>query len=214
MIPRPIALVLTAMALCVAATAAPPVPPSETGAQAPMAQPVTDESRKDVPAVLDFEMKRLDGEPAELAQYQGKVILIVNTASRCGLTPQYEALQDLHERYAEQGLAILGFPANDFKEQEPGTDAEIAEFCATNYGVEFDMFSKVVVTGEEKCDLYRFLTAPETNPEFPGEIQWNFEKFLISRDGRIVNRFHPKVKPDAEEVVKAIEAELAKPASG
>ena len=144
----------------------------------------------------------------------GKVVLIVNTASRCGLTPQYEALQDLHERYAEQGLAILGFPANDFKEQEPGTDAEIAEFCATNYGVEFDMFSKVVVTGEEKCDLYRFLTAPETNPEFPGEIQWNFEKFLISRDGRIVNRFHPKVKPDAEEVVKAIEAELAKPASG
>jgi glutathione peroxidase len=168
------------------------------------------DGEKKVPAVLDFEMKSLAGKPVKLEKYQGKVVLIVNVASECGLTPQYEDLQELHKKYADKGLAILGFPANEFGKQEPGTDEEISEFCTKNYGVEFDMFSKVVVKGEGQCPLYKFLTSEETNPAAPGPISWNFEKFLISKDGKIAERFSPKVKPTSEEVVKAIEAELAK----
>lgn len=165
---------------------------------------------KKVPAALNFKMKRLDGKPASLADYQGKVILMVNVASQCGLTPQYEALEGLHEKFSDKGLAILGFPANEFGKQEPGTDDEISTFCKQNYGVKFDMFSKVVVKGEGQCPLYKFLTSKETNPKFAGDIKWNFEKFLIGRNGEVVARFEPKVKPDSEEVVGAIEAELAK----
>lgn len=169
-------------------------------------------SKKDekVPAALNFKMDRLDGKAANLADYKGKVVMIVNVASKCGLTPQYEALEGLHEKYAPKGLAILGFPANEFGKQEPGTNAEIAEFCKENYGVKFDMFSKVVVKGEEICPLYKFLTSKETNPKHAGDISWNFEKFLINREGQVVARFSPKVKPDSEEVINAIEAELAK----
>lgn len=163
-----------------------------------------------VPAALNFEMKSLTGKPINLADYAGKVVLVVNVASKCGLTPQYEALQGLHEKYADQGLAVLGFPANEFGKQEPGSDDEIAAFCEANYGVEFDMFSKVVVKGDGICPLYEFLTSEETNPEFAGEISWNFEKFLIGRNGEVVARFSPRVKPDSDEVVQAIEAELAK----
>ena len=163
-----------------------------------------------VPPVLNFNMKRLGGKEASLSQYQGKVVLIVNTASECGLTPQYETLQGLHEKYAPQGLAILGFPANEFGAQEPGTNPEIAEFCKTNYGVEFDMFAKVVVKGQGQCPLYQYLTSKETNPKFAGPITWNFEKFLIGRNGEVVARFAPRVKPDSAEVLQAIEAELAK----
>jgi glutathione peroxidase len=169
--------------------------------------------KKPVPAVLNFTMNSLDGKPVNLSKYQGKVVLMVNTASKCGYTPQYKGLETLHEKYAEKGLAILGFPANDFGKQEPGTDSEIGEFCQKNYGVKFDMFSKVVVHGEGQCPLYKFLTSSETNPEFPGEIKWNFEKFLIGRDGKIVKRFGSKVAPESEEVTKAIEAELAKAVS-
>ena len=115
-------------------------------------------------------------------------MLIVNVASSCGLTPQYKGLETLHEKYADKGLAILGFPANEFAAQEPGTDTEISEFCTTKYGVKFDMFSKVVVKGDGQCPLYKFLTSSETDPKFPGDIKWNFEKFLIDRDGNIVNR--------------------------
>jgi glutathione peroxidase len=165
---------------------------------------------KEVPAVLNFKMNRLDGKEANLADYQGKVVLIVNTASECGLTPQYEALQELHEKYADQGLAIIGFPANEFGKQEPGTDKEISEFCRENYGVEFDMFSKVVVKGKGQCPLYEFLTSEKTNPGLSGPIKWNFEKFLVSRDGKVVKRFAPPVKPDSDEVVGAIKAELGK----
>ncbi len=169
---------------------------------------------KKVPAVLNFKMKKLDGKPGDLADYQGKVVLIVNVASQCGLTGQYTQLEELHEQYGEKGLAVLGFPANEFGAQEPGTDADIATFCKSNYGVKFDMFSKVVVkkveNGPEPCPLYKFLTSKETNPRFSGEITWNFEKFLIGRNGEIVARFAPKVKPDSEEVIKAIESELAK----
>lgn len=165
---------------------------------------------KKVPAALNFKMKRLDGKPANLGDYQGKVVLMVNVASQCGLTPQYEALEGLHEKFSDKGLAILGFPANEFGKQEPGTDDEISTFCKQNYGVKFDMFSKVVVKGEGQCPLYKFLTSKETNPKFAGDIKWNFEKFLIGRNGEVIARFEPKVKPDSEEVVGAIEAELAK----
>lgn len=169
---------------------------------------------KKVPAVLDFKMKKLDGKPGDLSAYQGKVVLIVNVASQCGLTPQYEQLEKLHEKYSDKGLAVLGFPANEFGSQEPGTDLEIASFCKDNYAVKFDMYSKVVVKqtkdGPEPCPLYKFLTSKETDPKFAGDITWNFEKFLVGRNGEIVARFAPRVKPDSDEVTKAIEAELAK----
>ena len=165
---------------------------------------------KPVPPVLNFTMKSLDGKDVNLASYQGKVILIVNTASKCGYTPQYKDLEALYEKYKDKGLAILGFPANDFKNQEPGTDEQIAAFCKDKYGVTFDMFSKVVVTGPEKVALYKYLTESSTDPKFPGEIKWNFEKFLIGRDGTIVARYNSKVKPGSDEVVQALEAQLAK----
>jgi len=161
-----------------------------------------------VPAALDFEMKTLSGQSVKLAdKYQGKVVLLVNVASECGLTPQYEQLQELHKKYAAQGLSIVGVPANEFGKQEPGTNEEIATFCKSNYGVEFDMLSKVVVKGDGICPLYDYLT---NKSKFPGPIGWNFEKFLIGRNGEVVARFAPRVKPDAPEVVSAIEAELAK----
>lgn len=169
-----------------------------------------DKEEKPVPGVLNFKMNSLAGKPVELKQYHGKVVLMVNVASKCGLTPQYKDLEALHEKYNEKGLAILGFPANDFGKQEPGTDEEIGAFCQKNYGVKFDMFSKIVVTGKEKAPLYDFLTNSKTNPKSPGEISWNFEKFLIGRNGEIVARFSPRVTPQSPEVIKAIEAELAK----
>jgi glutathione peroxidase len=162
-----------------------------------------------VPDVLNFKMNSLAGQPVELSKYQGKVLLVVNVASECGLTPQYEGLQALHRKFAGQGLAVLGFPANEFGAQEPGTNAAIANFCKSNYGVEFDMFAKVVVDGSGQCPLYQFLTSKETSP-FPGKITWNFEKFLIGRDGKIVARFEPNTEPTDETVVAAIEKELAK----
>jgi glutathione peroxidase len=165
---------------------------------------------KKVPPVLNFRMKSLAGKEVELSQYQGKPILIVNVASQCGYTPQYEGLQALHDTYAKDGLVVLGVPSNDFGRQEPGTSEEIAEFCQKNYGVKFDMLEKVVVKGEDKVPLYQYLTSKETDPKFGGEIKWNFTKFLISRNGEIVARFEPGVKPESEKVTKAIEAELAK----
>lgn len=161
-------------------------------------------------SVLQGEVKSLAGAPVDLAKYQGKVALVVNTASRCGNTPQYAQLETLHQKYADQGLVVLGFPANEFGKQEPGSDADIAKFCETKYKVSFPMFSKIVVKGEGIAPLYERLTSKETNPNFAGPVTWNFEKFLIGRDGQVVARFNPKVKPDAPEVVKAIEAELAK----
>ena len=163
-----------------------------------------------MPPALDFQMKSLDGKPVDLSKYKGKVVLVVNVASQCGLTPQYKGLEKLHETYGDQGLAVLGFPANEFGAQEPGSDTEISTFCTTNYGVKFDMFSKVVVKGEGQCPLYKFLTSKETDPKFAGDISWNFEKFLIDRDGNVINRFAPKVTPESPEVVDAIKAALAK----
>jgi glutathione peroxidase len=160
-----------------------------------------------VPVALDFEMKTLAGEPVKLSKYQGKVVLLVNVASECGLTPQYEQLQALHAKYADKGLAIVGVPANEFGAQEPGSNEEIATFCKQNYGVGFDMLSKVVVKGDGICPLYDYLT---NKSPFPGPIGWNFEKFLIGRNGEVVARFKPRTRPDEPEVIAAIEAELAK----
>lgn len=163
---------------------------------------------------LAFVMKDIDGTEKPLEQYKGKVVLMVNVASRCGLTPQYAGLQKLHEQFADQGLAILGFPANEFGAQEPGTNKEIKSFCSSNYGVKFDMFEKVVVKGEDTCPLYQYLTSSETNPKFAGEIKWNFTKFLIDRDGKVIARFEPRTAPDAPEVTGEIEKALAaKPAN-
>jgi glutathione peroxidase len=177
----------------------------------PTTQPTTQPMSSDAVApVLHFTMKSLDGKDVNLGQYQGKVILMVNTASKCGNTPQYAPLEALYKKYADQGFVILGFPSNDFGRQEPGTDVEISAFCTKNYGVTFDMFSKVDVKGDNMCDLYKYLTSEDTDKPFAGEITWNFEKFLIGRDGNIVARFKPKTKPDTQEVIKAIETELAK----
>jgi glutathione peroxidase len=159
---------------------------------------------------LKGEVKSLEGKKVDLKQYQGKVVLVVNTASYCGNTPQYESLQELHEKYADKGLAVLGFPANEFGKQEPGTDKEIAEFCTKEYGVTFPMFSKIVVKGEGQAPLYKYLTSKETNPEFAGPVTWNFEKFLINREGEVVGRFKPGLDPKDDQVVRVIERELAK----
>jgi glutathione peroxidase len=167
-------------------------------------------SEKAVPAVLNFKMKSLGGKEVDLSKYQGKVVLMVNVASKCGATPQYTPLQELHEKYKDQGLVVLGFPCNQFGAQEPGTATEIEEFCTENYGVTFDMFEKIDVNGEKAAPLYKYLTSKETNPDSPGKINWNFEKFLISRDGKIVSRFKTPISPDDPDVVKAIEAEIGK----
>ena len=161
--------------------------------------------------MLDLKVKSLTGEEVDLGEkYKGKVVLLVNVASQCGYTRQYEGLQQLHEKYADLGLAIVGVPANDFGQQEPGTDEEIGNFCRSNYGVEFDMLSKVAVTGPEKTELYQRLTSSETNPAYSGEVQWNFEKFVIGRDGKVAGRFPSKVEPLSDELTGTIEAELAK----
>ena len=160
-------------------------------------------------APLGFTVQRNSGENADLAQYKGQVLLIVNTASKCGLTPQYEQLQELYGKYKESGFAVLAFPANNFGGQEPGSDEQIRQFCSVNYNVTFPLFSKVSVKGDDICPLYAYLTSEETNPGFSGEIGWNFTKFLVSRNGKVVARFEPRTRPDDEAVIAAIEKELA-----
>ncbi|MFT4555389.1 MAG: glutathione peroxidase [Planctomycetales bacterium] len=157
-------------------------------------------------------MKSLTGKETKLSKYRGKVLLLVNTASECGATPQYDPLQGLHKKYAEKGLAVVGFPCNQFGSQEPGSESEIASFCKKNYGVEFDMFGKVDVNGEKAAPLFKYLTSKESGLKKTGPIGWNFEKILLSRRGKPVARFGTGVEPDSEEVLKAIEAELAKEA--
>jgi glutathione peroxidase len=159
---------------------------------------------------LDFKMDSIDGKPVDLSQYKGNVVLIVNVASKCGLTPQYKQLESVYSKYKDKGLAVLGFPANEFGKQEPGTNQEIATFCSSKYNVDFPMFSKIVVKGDGINPLYKFLTSKETNPGFEGDIKWNFEKFLVGRDGKVIKRFDPKTKPDDPEVIEAIESELGK----
>jgi glutathione peroxidase len=164
-------------------------------------------SRADHPSPLAGEMKKIDGTAVDLANYKGKVVLVVNVASRCGYTGQYAGLQKLYDTYKDKGFVILGFPANDFGAQEPGSDAEIATFCSSKYGVTFDMFSKITVKGPGKAALYEKLTAA-ADPA--GEVSWNFEKFLIGRDGAVVGRYKSGVGPADEKLTAAIEAALAK----
>jgi glutathione peroxidase len=161
-------------------------------------------------SVHEFTAKTIDGTTKKLSEYRGRPLLIVNVASKCGLTPQYRGLEELHEAYAARGLSVIGFPANEFGAQEPGTDEQIKDFCETTYGVEFDMFAKVKVKGAGIDPLFAFLTGKDTNPDFAGDIQWNFNKFLVSKDGRVVARFEPQVEPTSPEVKQAIERELAR----
>jgi len=151
-------------------------------------------------------MTAIDGSPIDLASFDGKVVLVVNVASRCGATPQYAGLQKLYDTYKDRGLVVLGFPANDFGAQEPGSDAQIAEFCSSKYAVTFPMFSKITVKGADMPPLYKVLTE---SADPPGAIGWNFEKFLIGRDGAVVGRFKTRVSPDDPTLVSAIEAALA-----
>jgi glutathione peroxidase len=160
-------------------------------------------------SIYDFTLPSIEGKPAPLANYKGKVILMVNVASRCGFTPQYTALEATYEKYKDQGFVILGFPANNFGGQEPGTNAEIKKFCSTKYNVSFPLYSKVSVKGDDTTPLYQFLTT-KANPAVAGEIQWNFTKFLVDRNGNVVKRFEPDVTPDSPEVVAAIESQLKK----
>lgn len=156
--------------------------------------------------LYEIPLKDIKGESTSLKPFQGKVMLIVNVASKCGNTKQYTELQALHEKYGKDGLAVLGFPCNDFGGQEPGTNEEIVTFCSTKYHVSFPMFDKLVVKGAEKHALYQELSGPDS--PFPGDVKWNFGKFLVGKDGKILARFEPKTKPDAPEVIAAIEAAL------
>jgi len=160
--------------------------------------------------VTKYTMKDIDGRDVDLGSYQGKVLMLVNVASKCGLTPQYTQLVQIHEKYRDRGFEVLGFPANDFMGQEPGTNEEIKTFCSTRFGVEFPIFSKISVKGDDIDPLYAELTSTEANGSFGGEIKWNFTKFLVGRDGKVIARFEPQVKPDAPEVVSAIEAAMAR----
>ncbi|MGC8758439.1 MAG: glutathione peroxidase [Bryobacteraceae bacterium] len=154
-------------------------------------------------SIYEFTLKTIDGAPAPLSQYQGKVVLIVNVASRCGYTPQYAGLEKLYRKYKDRGFVILGVPANNFGGQEPGTEAEIREFCKRNYDVTFPMMSKVSVKGADMVPLYRYLTSATG-----GDVRWNFTKFLVGKDGRVIARFEPNVAPDSPELIAAIEKAL------
>ncbi len=159
--------------------------------------------------VYDFTLKEIDGKEVPLSRFRGQVVLLVNVASRCGFTPQYKGLEALYQKYHKKGLVVLGFPANNFLGQEPGTNEEIKTFCSTRYNVTFPMFSKISVKGEDKAPLYRFLTEKATDPEFAGEITWNFNKFLIGPSGKIVARFDSRTTPEDAKLVQAVERELA-----
>jgi len=162
-------------------------------------------------SIYGFTVKDIDGKEIYLSQYKGKVLLIVNVASKCGYTPQYEGLQKIYEKYKDQGFEVLAFPCNDFKGQEPGTNEEIKEFCSSNYGVTFNLFDKIKVLGDEKSRLYDKLINSEGIEQ--GDVKWNFEKFLISKEGMVVGRFRSKVKPDSDELIEAIEEVLRKQVS-
>jgi glutathione peroxidase len=158
--------------------------------------------------VYEFTMNSIDGQPMPLQNFHGKVMLIVNVASKCGFTPQYEGLEAVYEKYKDQGFVIVGFPANNFGAQEPGTNEEIKTFCSRTYSVKFPLYSKISVKGDDKAPLYQFLTDTNANPNTGGEIKWNFTKFLVDRNGKVIARFESPVKPDSPEVTAAIEKAL------
>jgi glutathione peroxidase len=158
-------------------------------------------------SLYSFTLNSIDGKPAPLAEYKGKVVLIVNVASQCGYTPQYSALEAIYEKYKDQGFVILGFPANNFGAQEPGTNEEIKTFCSRKYSVKFPMYSKISVKGDDQAPLYAYLTK-QTGPGITGDIKWNFTKFLVDKNGNVVQRFEPAVTPDSKELTSAIEKQL------
>ena len=160
-------------------------------------------------SVYDFSCTTPAGEERPLADFRGKVLLVVNTASKCGFTPQFKGLEDMYSEYRDRGLEILGFPCNQFGKQEPGTPEEIQEFCELNYGVEFDLFAKIEVNGDDACPLYQLLTSIESEPLETGDVGWNFEKFILDRNGFLVARFGSRVKPDEDDVLAVLERELA-----
>ena len=172
--------------------------------QAKAEPPMGDEPK----SIYDFTMKSIDGKEVKLSSYRGKVVMIVNVASRCGLTPQYDGLQNVYQKYQGQGFVILGFPANNFMGQEPGTDEEIKTFCSMKYNVTFPLFSKISVKGSDIHPLYKFLTDKSTDPDFGGDISWNFNKFLIDKNGKIAARFSSPDKPESDKVIQAIETAL------
>jgi glutathione peroxidase len=159
--------------------------------------------------VYDFTLNTIDGQPAPLSTYRGKVVLLVNVASKCGYTPQYTALESIYEKYKDRGFVIVGIPANNFGAQEPGTNQEIKTFCSSKYHVTFPMMAKVSVKGSDITPLYQFLTDKSTHPETGGEIGWNFTKFLVGPDGKVIARFDSKVTPDSPELTSAIEKALS-----
>jgi glutathione peroxidase len=203
----------------------PPAPaPAPTAVPVPTAVPTAAPTPKPVPKIIvnqlvtpqkkkmsfyNFQLKTLDGKDLDLKTLKGKAVLIVNTASKCGYTKQYAGLQTLSQKYKEKGLVVIGFPSNEFGGQEPGSDSEIAQFCQKNYGVTFQMMSKVAVKGPNIVPFFAYLTQT-ANPALKGEIGWNFEKFLISRDGKLISRYKSGVTPDSAELTSAIEAELAR----
>jgi glutathione peroxidase len=187
--------------MCVAAALALVVPAAVQG---------QDKVSAKIPAVLKFKVKNIEGKDVDLAKYAGKIVLIVNVASECGYTPQYKGLQALHEKHGKDGLAILAFPSNDFGKQEPGTEAQIKEFCSKEYGVKFDLFAKVGITGKDAAPLFQHLTSEKTNPNHAGPVRWNFEKFLIGRDGTVIARFASDVDPESDEMQDAIRKALQK----
>ena len=160
-------------------------------------------------SIYDFTLPSIDGQSMPLSNFKGKVVLLVNVASRCGFTPQYKGLEALYERYKDQGLVILGFPANNFGAQEPGTNQEIKTFCSSKYSVTFPMYAKVSVKGADQTPLYQYLTQ-QADPTHTGDIKWNFTKFLVDRNGQVVQRFESAVTPDSPEVISAVEKELKK----
>lgn len=159
-------------------------------------------------SVYDYTLTSIDGAPTPLSSFKGKVVMLVNVASRCGYTPQYAGLESLYEKHRDQGFVIVGIPANNFMGQEPGTNAEIKSFCKSKYDVKFPIMSKVSVKGEDKTPLYQYLTSKQDNPKTGGEIQWNFTKFLIGRDGRVIARFEPAVTPADPNLTSAVQAAL------
>lgn len=161
-------------------------------------------------SVHEFTLKSIEGQPAPLSVYKGKVVLLVNVASKCGYTPQYAGLQSLYEKYKDRGLVVVGVPANNFGGQEPGTNEEIKTFCSRNYNVTFPMMSKGSVKGDDADPLYRYLTDSATNPSTAGDVKWNFTKFLVGKDGRVIARFDSKVAPDAPELTSAVEQALGR----
>ncbi len=178
----------------------------QTVVQEPSAAPADAENKSASP--LDFTVKDIDGKDYDLQQLKGRVVMIVNVASKCGLTPQYEGLEKLYSTYKDRGLVVIGFPANNFNGQEPGTDEQIKEFCSTKYNVSFPMMSKISVKGDDQHPLYKFLTDEATANDFKGDIGWNFTKFLVDRNGNVFARFGSKVKPQDEQIVAAIEKGL------